>query len=444
MKNFILLIFSIFFCHLVNAQNWAPLGEGLNNLNSLVELFSFDNKLFAGGYFTEAGDVQASGVAYYSENKWHVVDPSNNTFAEVRNFENLHGNLYGFVPYETINTPSTKLMVKLNPESYKWQIVENASIEGSIDDIIEYKGELYICGRFKIDSESEFIGFAKWDGSQWIDVMTQYNNFNGVLNISDFAVYQDELYMIGFIPQIDSISFNKIAKWDGENWDNLREGIDFLGIPLSLSVFRNRLYIGGLVFSPNSTSKVYSLISWNNSSFESVPQFDNSLSEISAIRELTTFGNKMFISSNSGEGKIYSFDGLELIKIDAILDDDVSSMLVHNQELYVAGRFGQFNNLNGVARLKIENTAPASTKLYELYPNPAFGNITLKYNVSTQNNTHIKLLDMTGHCVFEKLYRDEKGDYIKKVSLPKLNPGVYYLQFQQGDKKETQKVVLVN
>ena len=124
--------------------------------------------------------------------------------------------------------------------------------EGSIYDMAEYKGQLYVTGQFKEIGCIEANNIARWDGANW-------HALKGGLTGGDdpyghaLAVYKDELYVGGQFTKAGDLVVSNIAKWNGTDW--LAAGNVEDGSVRELHVFKEKLYAGG--FSRRLTGRIY-------------------------------------------------------------------------------------------------------------------------------------------------------------------------------------------
>jgi len=61
----------------------------------------------------------------------------------------------------------------------------------------------------------------RWDGATWTPLATEISD-----RVHDMVVFEDELYLGGEFFEIDGATFNKVARWNGQAWQGLGEGIE--------------------------------------------------------------------------------------------------------------------------------------------------------------------------------------------------------------------------
>jgi len=102
---------------LVLAQQWKPVGTGMNN--RVEGLGSFNSELFAGGQFTIAGGIPANNAARWNGLSWDSAGP-------------------GF--------------------------------DATVNDFTEFNNSLYACGGFFFTNGISVDNIARWNGLSWDSV----------------------------------------------------------------------------------------------------------------------------------------------------------------------------------------------------------------------------------------------------------------------------------
>lgn len=184
-----------------------------------------------------------------------------------------------------------------------WQ--ERFSLPVADDHVLcatEYRGELYVGGRFQVIGGVRARHIARWDGSTWREVG---GGLGG--DVWSLAVYQDRLVaggwmgrggeagvmhfdgvrwaplgeappdFVGVLLPTDSglvaggFSFQanawNVARWDGTRWTAMGDGFD--GTVSALAEFQGSVYAAGY-FDSSGTTRVAGLARWNGASWEAV------------------------------------------------------------------------------------------------------------------------------------------------------------------------------
>lgn len=83
----------------------------------------------------------------------------------------------------------------------------------------------------------------RWDGATWTPLATEISD-----RVRDMVVFEDELYLGGEFFEIDGATFNKVARWNGQAWQALGEGIEPDHYPANVTAmaeFDGDLYMVG-------------------------------------------------------------------------------------------------------------------------------------------------------------------------------------------------------
>ncbi|NTW32942.1 MAG: hypothetical protein HGB12_09990, partial [Bacteroidetes bacterium] len=191
-------------------------------------------------------------------------------------------------------------LTNINTFSQSWSPL-GSGVDGTVNAITEYNGELYIGGLFSKAGSINSSNIAKWNGRNWAAVA---NGFNG--SVSSLCVYKGDLYAGGNFTMSGNDSISHIAKWDGKNWKPIGKGID--GRVLSMAIYNNEIYVAGQ-FSKVDDIRTSNIAKWN--------------------------------------GKIWSVVGAAIAKweneswnvVGSGINDRVYSLCVYDSNLYAAGRF---------------------------------------------------------------------------------------------------------
>ena len=275
---------------------WDSLGAGLPSNSRLEAVTMYNGELYISGTLTSAGGIEVNGMARWDGVSWDSVAGGGAGVALYTYNNELYGG-GGFIFTNGVYSPIGKW------DGVKWDSVGSPSTYpwisfGTIWAFGDFNGELFIGGVLVSGFTNEGIpkaGISKFDGTTWegllphgvhgngpscqspVNVFIEYDNqlyiggcFNqsfapwpnvgnnivrwegdslqdvgGGVNeiITDFAVFNNELYVVGSFWEAGGVSAQSIAKWNGTEWCGL--GSQFNGDVASIEVHNNELYIGG-------------------------------------------------------------------------------------------------------------------------------------------------------------------------------------------------------
>lgn len=175
--------------------------------------------MYIAGEFTFAGGVQANHVARWNGQAWSSLSGGLGTHPE------------------------------LPPTHWSWN---------QVLDMVEFQGDVYVCGIFGKAGQVASPGIARWDGASWMTVgepMVGGEN-NPLMPIVSAMVVHDDgkgpaLYAAGSFVGIGQMPASGFAKWDGTSWTAVGHDNWWHGQykPLTLASFNDgtgrAIYAGG-------------------------------------------------------------------------------------------------------------------------------------------------------------------------------------------------------
>ena len=202
----------------------------------------YNDELYVGGRFTQAGGVSAGNIAKWDGTNWSAVGSIEN--GSVRELQVYNQKLYVGGFFDAVNGINTGHIASYDGASWSALGTPDAlelNGTGVVRHMAVYKDLLYISGDFSINGNdvSELI---TWNGSQFSDFGRAFSLYQGN-TISELTVIEDILYIGGSFRNVVGGQANNILQWDGENWGIMSEGIS--GTVLSIERYKDKIYIGG-------------------------------------------------------------------------------------------------------------------------------------------------------------------------------------------------------
>lgn len=163
------------------------------------------------------------------------------------------------------------------------------SIATSVNEVINFNGELICAGNFTSYNGTTLNNIARWDGSTWVPLGEGVNG-----EVEDLAVLNGELIIAGkFTATGDgNTDCRYIAKWNGTSWTSLGTGLSggFNGA-LKLHVYGDQLFVGGDFTGAGSITSA-NIIKWKSGSWSALAG-GASL----PIGEITVFEGHLYIAN---------------------------------------------------------------------------------------------------------------------------------------------------
>lgn len=207
-----------------------------------------------------------------------------------------------------------------------WDGIKWDSIGSGLDivrSITIFNNELYAGGS---------SGVNRWDGQTWIKLSNNYGD-----------VYSDgtSLYAFGWFDSIGGIAASKIAKYNGISWSAIDTTTWYGGSIADVSLYKNKLYIGGNFNNRNGT--IQRLAMFNGSQWE---QVDNGIQgSIAVVNCFKIMNNILYLGGlfskaqgNPGNS-IAGWNGSNWIDMGDGISHQVFDLEIFHNQLHLAGNF---------------------------------------------------------------------------------------------------------
>jgi hypothetical protein len=219
-------------------------------------------------------------------------------------------------------------------------------------------GVIYAGGAFVNAGGSPVNYIAMWDGTDWNDLD------NGVNFQVRSLMYQGgDLYVGGGFNLAGSGSTVawSVARWDGASWSGLGNGIRG-GEVYALEMYGNNLYAGGMFDTLSGFNPGRGIQMWDGSSWLTLggsPGDGVSGPPGFKVKALKTFNGELYVGGSFdmaggvSASNIAKWDGTSWSAIGSGTNGEVNSIEVFNNELYIGGDFTDAGGVtvNGIAKL---------------------------------------------------------------------------------------------
>lgn len=271
-----------------DGSNWSQVGgdvytEGGGGVDTWINvLLVYNGELYAGGRFTNAGNIPANNIAKWNGSEWSAV-----------------GEGLGEYGYE-------------------------------VSSLTIFNGALYAGGHFNTAGGVPVNNIAKWDGTLWtpvgngIDVYMDHFPYGAVYSL---AVHNGELYAGGYFDSI-GVGKNNIVKWNGTNWSAV--GTDIQDRVTCLASYHGELYAGGHFMN---------LKKWDGNKWSALSSAIGPVYRLYVNNDLLYAGGYFTTAGNVSARNIATWNGNEWSAIGKGLDAMASCMVVHNNALFAGGEF---------------------------------------------------------------------------------------------------------
>lgn len=237
---------------------WSPIGEGLNVVNALM----------VQGTALIAGTV--TGVAEsYGSSWWSVGTISEPVYSLALYDDKLVAG--GEFTELGWGVPGNNVAILVD---YAWQPLDfgiQYTSWPSVNTLTVYDGKLVAGGNFDVPGGVLAYNIAAWSGLVWSALGSGITGdaIYGSPCVHVLSVYNGELIVGGALKAANDATVNGIASWNGSRWSNLGSGTN--GVTLALMEFNDTLYVGGVFDSAGGISAL-GLARWNGLSWSAMSE----------------------------------------------------------------------------------------------------------------------------------------------------------------------------
>lgn len=228
-----------------NGQSWSSLGAGITDPSGTPGATCiWNDKLVVVGNFTSVSNQPYSGVALWDGTTWSGL--SQQLYGAAQACAVLDGTLY--VGGELYDEQGTLLGTVLRWTGTAWEPVGTGT-DTAVYAMAAYNGKVYVGGDFTTAGGVPATGIAAWNGTAWEALAgPSGQGVNG--GVGALFVYRNEL-IVGarLFTNAGGLPISSIARWDGQTWSGLGQGLDFPATVTSMIERDGKLIVGGLFAS---------------------------------------------------------------------------------------------------------------------------------------------------------------------------------------------------
>ena len=307
-----------------DGMNWWPLGSGLTGPSNwhlyVTSMVEFQGNLMVGGLFLTAGGSAAFCLAGWDGAKWtnalisRLDHPGANNFGVLYCLGVKDGKLLIGGSFSKVN--GVPAMGFAYWDGKQWLPLGDIDAETKYGEKTEaihvHEGTIYV-----VRHSGGNGGIARWSGNRW-DPFAEMNDGTSAA----FCSIGPDLYVGGVFTSIGGQPINKIARWDGVRWTEVGQGVGISGDIYSrleaevmhLASRNARLLVGGY-FSAAGSLVVDSLAEWDGQNWRALGDLPGKAVSGPVIA-LAVNGQKVFaagdfFAASSAPSCVAAWDGNE-------------------------------------------------------------------------------------------------------------------------------------
>jgi trimeric autotransporter adhesin len=247
-------------------------GFSVNGMNSDLKAIATDGKIvYVGGAFNMAGDTAANMVSIWDGTSWHALGEGIDHTVYALAVDG-RGNVYAGGLFQHAGGKPTKNIARWN--GLAWETLADG-LNGMVSDlVVDAAGHLYACGSFMTAGDVQVNGVAMWDGSAWHSLAGGVSNGTSGVTVWSLAIDKyGYVYAGGQFSSAGGTPVNNIGRWDGTRWSSVGEGIGagekFPGVYALATDTRDNLYAGGS-FSRAGSVEALNIARWNGEAWSAL------------------------------------------------------------------------------------------------------------------------------------------------------------------------------
>jgi trimeric autotransporter adhesin len=220
-------------------------------------------------------------------------------------------------------------------------------------------GHLYVAGEFEAIGNMAVNGIARWDGREWMPLGSglegALEGSDGHIWVSDMLLSGSDLYVAGGFMNAGGQPVNGIAKWDGQVWSPLGDGIE--GDVQALTMVGHELYAGVTTgtFEDGYTSRISK---WDGNVWAPVGgEKDGRVSDLAVV------GNEVYVvgddplEGDTSDYRVLTWNGGSWVPLGEAFNGEVTKLAVVGNDLYAGGFFTMTGDSNAVYVAKWDGSA---------------------------------------------------------------------------------------
>ncbi|MCB0578724.1 MAG: T9SS type A sorting domain-containing protein [Phaeodactylibacter sp.] len=454
------------------AQNWAPLGYGLEYPAFTMFADSLDNKLYIGGNFkyafnSEEDTVSVNGITAWDGSQYLALGGGNSdgnctvVCPPMRSITRFGNDI--FANFQDVPLGNDTIYGIARWDGERWEALQGglriaSGYGGSFSASLEVEDGILVGGLFTQAGNVPADGLAKWDGHAW--EAFDFPGYGFDSRIMGLARLGGDIYAAGNFSAItEEGDTDDIARFDGEKWHAVDGGIrGGLGHVNAMLVFQGELYVAGF-FQKSAGNAGNKIMKLGTSGWQEVG--GGIIGANADIHAMAIHNGALYVGGIFdwvGDGvpaqNLARWDGQQWCGFGS--DFNLGRVLAIeslNDTLFVAGGFRYIDStlVNGIAKWVggdftancgatngTDSTGPASISLF---PNPAAHTLYLQLNSFQAEKATLAIHNAAGQLQHQEQVELSPQLQQHQVDVSAWPPGVYFLRLRAGGRQAVRRFV---
>jgi hypothetical protein len=250
-----------------DGSKWQALGSGLDD-GIVYAIAVRGSDIFVGGTFTTAGGVRVNRMAKWDGRAWsalgHGVAGCTNPYCSPTIYAIAvdAGSVYVGGQFSGAGDVSARAIARWNGTS--WASLGSGIRSGSRDGIVMSlavnEGNVYAGGMFTNAGQSSANNIARWVGNAWSALGDGIRGDRET--VRSIAISGNNLYAVGAFSTAGGATAHNVAKWNGSTWSSLE--VEAEKEVWAIAVRGTNIYLSGNSFRIPTGATVKGLVRWNS------------------------------------------------------------------------------------------------------------------------------------------------------------------------------------
>lgn len=436
-----------------NGAAWTNLGLGTND--TVYTLAVYSSLLRAGGTFTTAGGINCRRMASYSGTTWasmpnNVNNGANNT---VYSFALYNADLICGGSFTSVGNNQTANRIVRYNSSGTFTAMGTGIDQGQVNALAVLSSTLYVGGTFTSIGASTVNRLARWNGTNWNTVGA---GCSGPVNV--LLARTNDIVLGGNFTSPG----NSIASWNGTTFGTFGAGITGGNATVNAAVTWSNVLVAAGNFT---TAGALDVPVSNVAGWGSVPAAPNLLSPLDGqtgvsvnptldwtdVSGASTYGVQVSQNPNFTT-TVINTGGLATSQLNVVVS------LLNNTTYFWRATAANGLGISPNSSIRFFTTSlvgiintqeiPLRFNLYQNFPNP-FNPVTkIRFDLPANSNPDASLklsvYDISGKLVSELLNTTyAAGEWEVDFNASSLASGTYFYKIEAGDYNAINKMILV-